>query len=277
MNSFRITTSTISALLLMYSQLVFTKNLEFVVIITSYNNEKYYYRNLDSVINQKLDQPFEVIYVNDCSTDNTGKLVESYIKNHKAHYIKVVHNAKNVGPLGNLYTTIHSLPDEKIVVTLDGDDFLAHDKALQRVKQEYLSGNIWLTYGQYMYYPSGQEGVCEKFPDSILRENSFRYNTWRSSQLRTFYAGLFKRIHKEDLLHEGQFFPMAGDVAMMFPMLEMASLNHITFIPDVLYMYENTNPLSHHNQNRMHQAYLDRIIRSRTPYQPLEALLGSQS
>jgi hypothetical protein len=53
-------------------------------------------------------------------------------------------------------------------------------------------------------------------------------------------------------------------------MLEMAS-GHFQFIEEVLYLYNRTNPLSEHLNNRLvlRNSY-DRYVRSLPSYQPLE-------
>ena len=244
---------------------------EFVVLIPSYNNEAYCYPNLNSIIQQTFDIPFRIIYINDCSTDRTGQLVDVYIRAHKFESLcAVIHNEKRLGSLANIFNVVHTLPDHTIVVLIDGDDFLAHDKVLGRVLQEYTNKNIWMTYGQMVFCPEGGT-LCEKIPQSVLDENSFRSHRWVTSHLKTFYAGLFKQIKKEDLLHEGNFFRFAGDFAYMFPMLEMASRGHIAFIPDVLYLYNHHNPISVHNEHLDLQRRLGSVVRQKPKYDPIES------
>lgn len=146
--------------------------LEFVIIIPSYNNEEYYFRNLESVVHQKVDAPFEIVYINDCSTDRTGMLVDAYVKErHLEDKVKVIHNSQRVGnALGNLYTAIHECADHKIIVTVDGDDFLAHDRVLARLQQEYADPNVWMTYGQFMYYPQNSLGFCAELPSGLWKQ-----------------------------------------------------------------------------------------------------------
>lgn len=48
------------------------------VIIPMYNSEKYIGELLDSLLAQTL-QNFEVIIVDDCSTDNSAAIVKSYV------------------------------------------------------------------------------------------------------------------------------------------------------------------------------------------------------
>ena len=49
----------------------------FSIIIPMYNVEKYIGECLDSILAQTFDN-YEVIVVDDCSTDNSVKIVESY-------------------------------------------------------------------------------------------------------------------------------------------------------------------------------------------------------
>ncbi len=120
------------------------------------------------------------------------------------------------------------------------------------------------------YYPEGEIGICKAIPDEIIKTNSFRKYNWVTSHLKTFYAGLFKRIKLYDLQYDGKFFSMANDVAMMMPMLEMARNGHIKFISDILYVYNHHNPLSNHNRNRRLQWQLTWVTYARKPYESID-------
>ena len=58
------------------------------VVIPVYNVSKYVLEAIDSVINQTIT-PFEVIIVDDGSTDNSGELVEQYYS--EIQYVKIIH------------------------------------------------------------------------------------------------------------------------------------------------------------------------------------------
>lgn len=62
------------------------------IVLPTYNGEKYIKESIDSVINQTF-KDWELIIVNDCSTDNTPQIVEQYLKKDKR--IRVIHNLKN--------------------------------------------------------------------------------------------------------------------------------------------------------------------------------------
>ena len=59
-------------------------DVEFVILITSYNNEKYARRNLDSVVNQRSSKPYQILVIDDGSTDATGKIMDKYVKKHNS-------------------------------------------------------------------------------------------------------------------------------------------------------------------------------------------------
>lgn len=241
-----------------------------VIVIPSYNNSAFYQRNLDSVFCQKYNN-YRVIYIDDCSTDNTGQLVERYIKNkHQEHRCTLIKNNNRRYHLANHYTAVHLCDSTDIIVHLDGDDWFTCDTALAVINSAYQNPNIWLTYGQFIHYPTNRPGICGNFPNDILERRDFRNYDWITSHPRTFYAGLFKQIKLKDLFYNGEFIPICADRAMMYPMLEMAG-KHIKFINTVLYAYNMINPLNLFKSKLQLQQLLDSYIKSRKKYPPKDS------
>lgn len=242
----------------------------FVILVASYNNAQWCQKNLDTIFAQRYDN-YEVIYIDDCSTDNTGDLVEKYIQEHNLERkVTFIRNKTRLGgALENHYRACHSCKDEDVIVVVDGDDFLAHNNVLSYLNNVYKNPDTWMTYGQFKEVPSEKKGFCSPMPQKIIAQNSFREFSHIPSHLRTFYAGLFKQIKKDDLMLHGEFFKMTGDMAAMLPMIEMARNGHFKFIPDVLYLYNAINPLSDHRISKELQRTMDLEIRKRTRYAPI--------
>ena len=239
-----------------------------VIVVPSYNNQKWYAHNLQSVLSQNYNN-FRVIYTDDCSPDGTGNLVEKYlIDNDPDRKINLIKNQVRKGALHNLYTMIHACNDDEIIITLDGDDWLPDNNVLTRLNDIYTSGDIWLTYGQFQLHPSGIRGWASPMPDYIVENNAFRDFQHLPTHLRTFYAWLFKNIKLEDLLYLGEFYPMTWDMGMMFPMIEMAGERH-QFVSDIMYIYNDENTISDHHVSRQLQAYLAQIIKKKNRYKRL--------
>jgi glycosyltransferase involved in cell wall biosynthesis len=240
------------------------------VIIPSYNNQQWYKRNLYSVIAQDY-QNFHVTYVDDCSSDRTGEVVEKFISDtDSGNLIRLIRNPVRRGALHNLYDMIHNCDDHEIVVLLDGDDWFAHNGVLKKINEIYGNPDCWMTYGQYLSWPDNMSGYSREIAADIIDSNSYRENEWCASHLRTFYAWLFKSIKIEDLISpDGTFYDMAWDQAIMFPMLEMSG-HRAKFISEVLYIYNSGNPISDCKVDRQLQRTLERVIRLQKRYGRLD-------
>jgi len=213
----------------------------FVFIVTSFNNAAWYERNIGSILDQRYNN-YRIIYVDDASTDGTADLVLAYLKKRKAQEkCLLIRNKERMGMAFNRYHAVHRCADSDICIALDGDDWLPDNQVLTFYNQVYKNHNIWLTYGQYVRYPSHTLGVvCDAYEKEVIGQNSFRNAVWRASHLRTFYAWLFKAISLDDFKRDGAFIPAATDFAMMFPMLEMAG-PYIKYIKRITCIYNSTN------------------------------------
>lgn len=242
-----------------------------VIVIPSYNNRGWYERNLNSVFSQEYNN-YRVIYIDDYSSDGMGECIEQYIeRNHLQDKITFIRNTQRRGALENLYNAIHSCDDYEVVVTLDGDDWLPDPHVLSYLNSIYASGNVWLTYGQFVEYPQNVVGWCSAHSQETVSLNKFRDHGSNASHLRTFYAVLFKNILKEDLMYEGKFYSMTWDQAIMYPMLEMAGERH-RFVNRVMLVYNTANILNDHKVNEALQRYLATVIRKNPKYKRLKSL-----
>jgi len=251
---------------------IMTKIEKHIVVVTaSYNNKDWYKKNIDSFAMQTHKNK-SMIYIDDFSSDGTKTLVETYIQEKNLDNILIIENEKRSGALANQYKAIHTCNNDDIIVILDGDDFFANKNVLSYINNIYQNPNIWLTYGQFECLSNKSKGFCRPMPKQVIKNNAFRKHVPTPSHLRTFYAGLFKKIKVEDLMYENDFFKMACDIAAMFPMIEMASQGHFKFISEVLLTYNNVNTINAHKVSKALQKKLDIELRSRKKYKPLKTL-----
>lgn len=245
---------------------------KFVIVIASYNNQEWLEKNLKSVFSQDYDN-WRMIYTDDSSPDGTGKAVKEYIaKSGKQDKVTLICNTKRKGALENIYNAVCSCEPDEIVTLLDGDDWFKDADVLAHLNSIYADDAVWLTYGQFVEWPSGKHGFCCEMPEDVVRSRGFRQSGILPSHLRTFYAGLFQKIDQKDLVDtQGHFYMMAWDVAIMIPMIEMACDN-FRFIDKVLYEYNGTNPLSDHRLSRWLQLHIDSVIRKKPAYPKLDRL-----
>jgi glycosyltransferase involved in cell wall biosynthesis len=240
-----------------------------VILIPSYNNERFFEDNLTSVINQKYKN-FRVVYTNDASTDKTGELVIDFMeKNFDIDRFTYMENKMNMGALYNIYHMVHNCKNEEVVCILDGDDKFFHNKVLQRINQAYADDSVWMTYGQD-FCRIKKAGHSLATPYQVLKQGEHRKLSYRWSALRTYYAGLFKQVPKEKWLTDQSFFPFAQDIAQVLFLIDLAR-EHVFFIPEILYVYNVENPINDFKKNLKEQIKYRNLIWNLPPLEKLNS------
>ena len=107
-------------------------NVKLSVIMPCYNVEDTLGRALDSVLMQDVDFEFEIIIVDDASTDMTATIVHNYMLNHS--FIKYLKNPENSGNAHSFYRGLCESRGDYFCV-LDGDDYYTvQDKLKKQVR-----------------------------------------------------------------------------------------------------------------------------------------------
>ena len=89
------------------------------VVVTAYNEEKYIGRCLRSLLNQTFPtDEYEIIVVDDCSTDRTGYALSQF-----AGAIKVITNETNLGLPASINLGLRAARG-KYAIRVDADDFV---------------------------------------------------------------------------------------------------------------------------------------------------------
>lgn len=99
-----------------------TKSISISIIICAYNHEKWIERCLRSVINQELidKDDFEIIFVDDFSTDSTQKILKKFEKEKKLIVLK---NKENIGLPASINRAMQDCSG-RYVVRVDSDDYV---------------------------------------------------------------------------------------------------------------------------------------------------------
>jgi glycosyltransferase involved in cell wall biosynthesis len=121
----------------------------FSVIIPLYNKEKYFETTIKSVLAQTI-QDFEILIVEDCSTDNSKKIAYQFISEN----IKIIEHELNKGLSASRNTGIRNATAD-FVVFLDADDIM---------KPTYLEKILSLTknFPEASIFATNYEEVFEK-------------------------------------------------------------------------------------------------------------------
>lgn len=237
----------------------------FKIVVPTYNCVEWLPRCLDSIARQTYTD-YRVCVIDDASTDSQQRpLIEDYCRRYGwlGHY-----NTVNQGALYNIVHAIHALQpqDHDVIITLDGDDWLYNSRVLSKLACYYRSGDVYLTYGQFITYPRWNIGSCRPIADSIIEHQQQRCIPWCFGHLRTFKYYLWRHIQDADLRDSsGHYYKVTLDLAFMYPMLEMAGY-HIRYIDEILYVYNKGNPLNDHAIHLAEQQAMAQIIRAQPPY-----------
>ena len=242
---------------------------KFLIICPFYNVENWIDKTIKSILLQDY-QDYRCILVNDNSTDNSLNIAKNLIGSNSR--FTIIDSSSRNYSLKNIYESIHkySFDDEEIVIILDGDDFFSNKNVLTILNNVYINKKCALTYGSYINLSDRTRGkFAKQIPEHIIKNNMFRNYEWCTSHLRSFKAKLFKKININDLKDKNNnFYSITGDLAIMFPMLEMAS-NKTEYIDDILYIWNDLNTLNDHKKDNIFQIEIEREIRNKKRYNSL--------
>lgn len=101
------------------------------VVLTTYNGERYIKEQMDSIFNQTC-APNEIIVADDCSSDSTVDIINSYTNQKKIDIISYVNN-HNLGYIRNFKIAISKAHGDYIFLC-DQDDVWNHDKIEKTIK-----------------------------------------------------------------------------------------------------------------------------------------------
>jgi glycosyltransferase involved in cell wall biosynthesis len=235
-----------------------------IILTTTYNCEDYIERSLLSIISQNF-KDFTCYITDDMSTDNTVNVVKRTIQGDSRFIL--IENKSKMFQSGNYNQVIRlkEIPDEEICVEVDGDDWLPHSNVFTLINEVYKDTNVWMTSGSFKYH-DGRPG----FANPPTNFTNIRNQTFTLSHLRTWKSWLWKKIKEEDLKDEnGNYWDIAGDLSFMYPMVEMSGEKHFKYITEVMYIYNESNPINDHKINLPKVYKTANIIRNKQPYEKL--------
>lgn len=138
------------------------------VIVPVYNVEKYIRKCLESLINQTLGE-FEVIVVDDGSTDQCAEIIKEYIET----FPKMKYYKKENGGLSDARNYGMQYVTGKYVAFLDADDYVeenTYEKLYEKAKQEDADMVECNFYWTYLRNEKKDVGVCYSGEKEMLEK-----------------------------------------------------------------------------------------------------------
>lgn len=213
--------------------------------IVGWKAEQYISRCLLSVTKQDIPD-WTACVVLDPAEDATVKLAQEFAKRDSR--VKVIANDKQMYSIPNIIRAIaeQQPEDEDIIAILDADDWLTNNESLDIVKICYDSNpETLVTHGSWVSYPA---------PEVVTNNGAYtdedwikgiRKVDWRASHFRTFKYKIWRHVdHKYLKTSDGEYIRVAGDLAIMYPLLEMCGKHRVRYIPEKIYTYNQETPCS---------------------------------
>lgn len=165
------------------------------IIIPVYNAEKYLKKCLESVINQKTKYKYEIIVINDGSTDNSLNILKIY-----SNKIKII-DKPNSGP-GDSRNRGLELASGKYILFVDSDDYVSDnfvekmlDTIIQNEADIVICDYYRVTTNNIKYFNKGEAGIYLKNNfnkvllmefhscNKIFKKELFNYETYPTDML----------------------------------------------------------------------------------------------
>lgn len=128
------------------------------ICIAAYNVESYISECLLSIFEFENSIPKEIIVVDDCSNDNTVKIVKSMIENYPEQNIVLIENYQNLWPAGSYNKAVES-SHGKYITFLDSDDFLIKSGLPKKIEILENNSKLQMIYANGVFFEKWTQGL----------------------------------------------------------------------------------------------------------------------
>lgn len=135
------------------------------IVLTYFNRKKFIIEQLESIISQTY-QKWELIIINDHSTDGSEKMIRKFIENHNERKIIYVENEKNLGLSKNFEKGLQFTSGQYIAVC-DSDDVWFPDK-LEKESDLLEKGNFGMVYSDLVVVDENLKTIKKSFIKNSL-------------------------------------------------------------------------------------------------------------
>jgi len=206
------------------------------IVIPVYNGEQYVERCIDSCINQKTSYKYEIIIVNDGSTDNTAKELKQYKYHNKVHIYNIEHagisNALNYGI---------SNSKGKYIIRMDVDDEMYDDRVNYQIHYmethkdvDVLCSNIDRYYNDELYkFAPELELIKSNISHSDLLNKDLNYN-WICHPAVCFKKKIFDTVYANEHMFYNSEYDGSEDYELWLRLIDKYDCNITSDIHKVL-------------------------------------------
>lgn len=131
------------------------------IFLLTYNQEQFIAQTINSILMQKTNFNFQIVIGEDCSTDGTRSICETFAEKYSNKIKLLPALEKNIGLIANYMRTIKAC-EGKYIAICDGDDYWIDENKLQK-QVSFLEDNP--------NYSIVYSKLKKLFPDGTFKES----------------------------------------------------------------------------------------------------------
>jgi glycosyltransferase involved in cell wall biosynthesis len=236
------------------------KSPEISIIIPIFNNEKYLYKCIDSIIKQSF-KDIEIFLIDDGSTDNSLSICNEY--KDKDARIKVIHKknegvsiARNTGILAST---------GKYLLFIDSDDFIAENSIVDIVNTAYENDADLVFLTAEKYFKNGKTEILEKGYNKEIIINGSSLEIMKHVTSLNKFPGSFctKLVKREIILTNNIFFDENQSIGedLNLVIKTIAAARSFNYCEKKYYYYRQSDYSTKYNAEKVLTELLYKVIK----------------
>jgi glycosyltransferase involved in cell wall biosynthesis len=237
------------------------------VIVPFFNAQDYIKLCMESIAQQDYEN-YQLIMIDDASTDNSLSVVKSTVENFSKDFqnkVKLVVNKNNYGAVHNHIHALNLTNNDDIIMLVDGDDWLVNNNTIFHLYNDLYQQGAEFTYGSCWSLVDKIPLIAQDYPSNVKEKKAYRNHkfAWNMpyTHLRTFNKKLYRNIDESRFKdNQGNWLRAGGDGALFYEMIERANPNKVVAVKEIVYNYNDINPLNDYKINGDEQTKNAQII-----------------
>lgn len=205
-------------------------NIDLSIVVPVYNYVDIIESNIDSILNQKTEYNYQLIIVDDGSTDGAADVLKRYADNPK---VKLIFQ-KNAG-IGAARNTGINNADGKYLMFVDCDD-IVHDDIVETLMNKAYSENYDMVMCAHNLSKERNGAIYEIVPNVYPKYNLIGY---KNGDKIMNLAGLpWCKVYKREIWNNVRFFPGYWYEDTIIQFLIFTQCKNYAYIPKIEYEYK---------------------------------------